>query len=230
MSWFNITWYYMEHNHYNDVIMAVIASQITSLTIVYSTVYSRADQSSASLAFVWGIHRGPVISPHKWPETRKMFPFDDVIMNAVTKVEDCSNSELPSHPYLALTGELWGGHLLWDIGTRIPVIYLGCTIYHCLQARGWNNLIKNLMTSLIWVVEKYFIELIRFWSQSVDFPHLGAIFDLVKQVKFGVYRDFLYNAYGRNGLKFDVLMYSDHLSNWLHFGHGLLIFLILGTF
>ena len=48
-------------NHYDDVIMSTIASQITSLTIVYSTIYSGADQSkhqsSASLAFVWGIHR-----------------------------------------------------------------------------------------------------------------------------------------------------------------------------
>ena len=46
--------------HYNDVIMGPMASQITSLTIVYSTVYSGADerkhQSSVSLAFVWGIH------------------------------------------------------------------------------------------------------------------------------------------------------------------------------
>ena len=50
--------------HYGDVIMGAIASQITSLTIVYSTVYSDADQrkhqSSASLASVRGIHRGPV--------------------------------------------------------------------------------------------------------------------------------------------------------------------------
>ena len=64
--------------------MDAIASQITGLTIVYSSVYSGADQSqhqsSASLAFVWEIHRGPVNSPHKWPVTRKMFPFDDVIM------------------------------------------------------------------------------------------------------------------------------------------------------
>ena len=64
--------------------MGAMPSQITSLTIVYSTIYSGADQSkhqsSASLAFVWGIHRGPVNSPHKWPVTRKMFPFDDVIM------------------------------------------------------------------------------------------------------------------------------------------------------
>ena len=64
--------------------MGTIASQITSLGIVYSTVYSGADQrkhqSSASLAFVQVSHRGPVNSPHKWPVTRKMFPFDDVIM------------------------------------------------------------------------------------------------------------------------------------------------------
>ena len=70
--------------HYNDVIMSTIASQITSLTIVHSTVYSDADQSkhqsSASLAFVQGIHRGPVNFPHRWPVTRKMFPFDDVII------------------------------------------------------------------------------------------------------------------------------------------------------
>ena len=70
--------------HYNGVIMGAMASQITSLTIVYSTVYSGADQrkhqSSASLAFVWGIHRWPMNSPHKSPATQKMFPFDDVIM------------------------------------------------------------------------------------------------------------------------------------------------------
>ena len=71
-------------DHYNDVIMNTMASQITSLSIVYSTVYSGKDQrkyqSSATLAFVWGIHRGPVNSPHKRPVTRKMSPFDDVIM------------------------------------------------------------------------------------------------------------------------------------------------------
>ena len=71
--------------HYDDVIMTMLASQITSLTVVYSIVYSGVDQSkhqsSASLAFVQEIHRGPVNFPHKWPVTRKMFPFDDVIMN-----------------------------------------------------------------------------------------------------------------------------------------------------
>ena len=70
--------------HCDDFIMGAIASQITSLTIVYSIVYSDADQrkhqSSVSLAFVRGIHRGPVNSPHKGPVTLKMFPFHDVIM------------------------------------------------------------------------------------------------------------------------------------------------------
>ena len=70
--------------HNNDVIMSAIASQITSLTIFYSTVYLGADQrwhqSSASLDFVWGIHRWPVNSPHKGPVTWKMSPFGDVIM------------------------------------------------------------------------------------------------------------------------------------------------------
>ena len=62
-------------NYYDDVIMDAMASQMTSLMIDYSTVYSDADhrkhQSSASLAFALGIHRGPVNSPHKWPVTRK---------------------------------------------------------------------------------------------------------------------------------------------------------------
>ena len=69
---------------YCDSIMGTVESLITSLTIVYTTVYSDADQSklqsSASLAFVWGIHWGQVNSLHKWPVTWKMFPFDDVIM------------------------------------------------------------------------------------------------------------------------------------------------------
>ena len=64
--------------------MSVMASQITSLMIVYLTIYSGTDQrkhqSSTSLAFVQGIHRPPVNSPHKGPVTQKMFPFDDVIM------------------------------------------------------------------------------------------------------------------------------------------------------
>ena len=60
--------------------MGAAAPQITSLMIAYSTVYSGADQrkhqSPASLAFV----RGIPLTTHKGPVTRKMFPFDDVVM------------------------------------------------------------------------------------------------------------------------------------------------------
>ena len=81
----------LSHNairlHYSYVIMGDISSQVTSLAIVHSTVYSgtnqRKHQSSASLAFVRGNHRRPVNSPHKWPATRKIFPFDDVVLNNV---------------------------------------------------------------------------------------------------------------------------------------------------
>ena len=73
--------------HCSGVLMVAMASQTTSLTIVYSTAHSGADQrkhqSSVSLAFVRGIHRWPVNSLHKWPVTRKMFPFDDVIMQGI---------------------------------------------------------------------------------------------------------------------------------------------------
>ena len=71
---------YMQDTH----MLITIASQITDISIIYSTVCSGADQgkiqSSASLAFVRGIHRWPVISPQKGSVTRKMFPFEGVIM------------------------------------------------------------------------------------------------------------------------------------------------------
>ena len=86
-------------NHYDYVIMTMLASQITSLTVVYSIVYSGVNysgvkhQSSASLAFVWEIHRGPVNFPHKWPVTRKMFPFDDVIMHIYSRHTWCTPTQ-----------------------------------------------------------------------------------------------------------------------------------------
>ena len=76
--------------HYCDVIMGAMVSQITSPTIFYSTIHSGADQrkhqSSTSLAFERGINCWPVNSPHKWPVTRKMFPFDEVIMELFVMV------------------------------------------------------------------------------------------------------------------------------------------------
>ena len=70
--------------HYNDVIMGAIASQITSLKIVYSIVYSAADQRKRSLAFVRGINGGNVSIWWRHHEFTK------------------------ETPYLALLCELWG--------------------------------------------------------------------------------------------------------------------------
>ena len=71
-------------SHYSDVIMSIMASQIISIQTVCSAVCSgphqMKHQSSAIPACVRGIHRSPVDSPHKGPVTRKMLPFDDVIM------------------------------------------------------------------------------------------------------------------------------------------------------
>ena len=65
--------------------------------IYYSEADQRKHQSSASLAVVRGLHRGPVNSPHKWPVTQKKFPFDDVIMTGKSRgniswwsVENCT--------------------------------------------------------------------------------------------------------------------------------------------
>ena len=81
--------------HCSDVIMSAMASQITSLMFVYSTVYSGADQrkhqNSASLAFLMGIHRWPVNSPHKGPVTGIILPYDDVIMIVRSTNSKCCN-------------------------------------------------------------------------------------------------------------------------------------------
>ena len=117
-----LNWEFLLH-HYNDVIMRAIASQITSLTIVYSIIYSDADQRkhqiSASLAFVQGIHRGPVNSPHKWPVSRKMFPFDDVIM--VKKNYSSSPWFFTCHDNRAAVtcANLWTDWMIYQIQSKI---------------------------------------------------------------------------------------------------------------
>ena len=70
--WAQCPHFWLMTQNYIDVIMSTMASQITSLRVVYSTVYSDASQrkheSSASLAFVWGIHR------YRWiPRTKGQF-------------------------------------------------------------------------------------------------------------------------------------------------------------
>ena len=105
----------------------VSQSQITNLTIVYSTVYSGADQrkhqSPASLAFVWGIHLWPVNSPHTWPVTQKMFPFDDVIMDTFVARSHQTKVELTHSGWdnmVAIAQTTFSNHILeWKCMTRL---------------------------------------------------------------------------------------------------------------
>ena len=129
--------------HYDDIIMGAIAPLITSLTIVYSSVYSDADQSkhqsSASLAFVWGIHRVPVNSPHKWPVTRKMFPFADVIMYMQP-----TNSERHSH-----ATELYGVYCLLTYWGRDNGRHFPDDIFKCIFLN--ENVLISIKISLKFV-------------------------------------------------------------------------------
>ena len=130
--------------HYSDVIMNAMASQITGLTIVYSTVYSGTDktkhQSSASLALCGEFTGHQWVPPHKGPVTRKMFPFDDVIM--FVNAASCTHC----------AGRWYGVTLVWTMKSiepeYSPLIYLQLCFRHC------NPLslccFRSLLRSIIW--------------------------------------------------------------------------------
>ena len=145
--------------HYNDVIMSAMASQITSLTIVYSIIYSGADQrkhesfmiwkhqSSLSLAFARGIHRWPLNSPNKGPVTRKMFPFDEVIMHQ-------GQSEhilelLCQRKFFSCTGLLNYDHI--RIKTRTN------NQFFCYRSGHWPILSNKYLSHLYNAYDKYII-------------------------------------------------------------------------
>ena len=131
--------------------MGVTASQITSLTIVYSTVYSdaaqRKHQSSTSLAFVRGTHQGPMKSPHKWPVARKMFPLDDVIViYALPYIA-------PQH-YAFLSMILclfWGASLKvngvpWNIQGNLTGIFMAIYLKGCTPVEGSREVFGRIIS------------------------------------------------------------------------------------
>ena len=73
----HLQWPHYSHNEHHGVSNH---QHLDYLFKVCSGQDQRKHQSSASLAFVRGIHRWPVNSPHKGPVTRKMFPFHDFII------------------------------------------------------------------------------------------------------------------------------------------------------
>ena len=183
--------------------MGAIAPQITSLTIVYSTVYSDTDQrkhqSSATLAFVRGIHRKPVNSPHKWPVTRKMFPFDDVIMNANSpRMQPCPKRSVKpfihQHIYCAKWYLRW-----WDLSHPIPCSsdsvsrkpyipaipippydrgrdWTGVNIHHHLGQEVlsviWSDLIHFFHFALYWIPYIFAKDVVTLWGQYHSYVRL----------------------------------------------------------
>ena len=139
--------------HYDNVIIGAMASQITSLTIVYSIVYSGTDQrkhqSSASLAFVRGIHRGPVNSPHKGPDTRKMFPFDDVI----TKRQSARESNMVGWTlFFLLSKNTYLRFPVWFCPffccTAVGIGKANCNnLYQYAYSRYWNSYLHLIMAA-----------------------------------------------------------------------------------
>ena len=131
------------HKHYNGVIMSAMASQITGVSIVNSTICSGVDQrkhqGSASLAFVRGIHRSLVNSPHKGPVTRKMFPFDDIIMACEVLVSDiCWSSQVGVDDHDCWVRDAYG--IYFAIVFVFPIWYIVVTCNH-----GYD-------TTFVWII------------------------------------------------------------------------------
>ena len=174
--------------------MGTMTSQITNLTIVYSTVCSGADQrkhqSSAPLAFMWGIHRGPVNSPHKWPVTRKMFPFDDVIMKFRKRfcaiASSCNNSQNDGWRARVLFFLGWRNRHVWKVYSVIRMYYrktsnisriksqnlnVSCIPCSCLRSIHWSQVLSwewrcswssadRRCSNYIWVINNF----IAYWG------------------------------------------------------------------
>ena len=108
--------------HGSDVIMSVMASQITGVSIVHSIVCWGADQrnlqSSTSKVFVRGLHQSPVNPPHRGPVTRKMFPFDDVIMELT---ESAINDDRPYALICSIADATYTSTRTYSTGTNVEI-------------------------------------------------------------------------------------------------------------
>ena len=171
--------------------MGSIASQITSLTIVYSSVHSGADhrkhQSTASLAFVRGIHRRPVNSPHKGPVTRKMFPFHDVIIMAhmmwesgnLHRCSQTTDNQSPRSPnnMHCCARRLWKSLPCLGNGSWLKsdkLVLKGINSLHA-ESLWWNMKIYLPFLSFLDILMVQVVEIIPYVDDDKDFLHLKAL-------------------------------------------------------
>ena len=161
--------------------MDAMASHITSLTIVYHLFRHRwkKHQSSASLAFVRGIHRWPVNSPHKGPVTWKMFPFDDVIMLAAVTTPQCrwgKQVELPqagiSMYYTSLLKRIQQKRLIQPNQTRTEQILWK---FHWLHGRYSNFNFKGFIRHKYTRQNKTYVLHSNVWRLVLRYMHIACI-------------------------------------------------------
>ena len=137
-------------NHYSDVIMGTIASQIASVSIDYLSVSTGTDQrkhqSSASLAFVRGIHR------HKWSVTRKCFHLmtSSKLLNIRQFQKTPSNNQLDGEKMMEI---LWW----WDDQWNKTVLVSFVKMYKTCALTSYNF---RVAVYCIWWMLDYVAEVI----------------------------------------------------------------------
>ena len=159
-----VSYMYSGHAYrFSDVMMSAMASQITCVWIVCPTVYSGADQrkhqSPASLAFVRGIYRWPVDSSHRGPATRKIFPFDDVIMSRVQYLS------LPRVKYEAAASYGCFQTYVFCVGDYI------CKCIPCIIILNTWFLILLILISINGNERLSLLLLFKLWSGNSDWRH-----------------------------------------------------------
>ena len=159
--------------HYNDVTISAMASQITTITSVYSNVYSDADQSkhqsSASLASVRGIHRLTVNSPHKGPVTRKMFPFDDVIMMIWTVRPD--HFWFPTF-WNVLKGCKYKSHIMVQLVSALAIYATNpIKVRHASESGLRDHMPNGLMYWILWLMIFSSLHQYGIGANNIEFRH-----------------------------------------------------------
>ena len=172
-------------NRYSDVIMSAMLSQVIEISGVCSTVGLGADQRkhqiAASLAFVRGIHRWSVVSPHKGPVTRKMFPFYDVSC-VYGNFHSTATSSLPSHIisvastlclFALKDSPLPGGYY---IALEVPFLRAWLSKSHGRYSRGKQNKEAYSLPYRLWNAHMLFVYLL--------FIHLFILVQVIHVVSF----------------------------------------------
>ena len=168
--------------------MNTMASQITVVSNVYSTVYSAADQTkhqrSTSLAFVRVIHRWPVKSPHKGPVTLKIFSFDDAIMCTFYNIRATLLEWGPAEFEVWLKSLVVYSTLMQPATHRIGSLFKkedNCTIDQLFRTVNFKDIIKNV--SNYWVKLLFCPVILRnilcskqqfsykYWESDFTLPH-----------------------------------------------------------